>query len=777
MKLKKSSYIISRKLIILLFLGFLVSCNFSSETGVNANVESVYKNSAGNIAARIESLLQQMTLEEKVGQMTNIGLTAVCKGPFWNDIDSLEIDTAKLNKMLLTYHIGSIQNKGIYPPSVAEWNRIIRQIQHVAVKKSRLGIPVLMGIDGVHGANYTASSTLFPQQIACAATWNPKYAEIMGKITSYELRASSIPWNYAPVLDVCYQPLWGRIFETFGEDTYLVSKMGDAFIKGSQGESLSDPTKTAVCLKHFVGYANPNNGKDRTTAIIPERYLRQYYLPPFQEAIDAGALSVMLNSGSVNGIPGHANHKLITQVLKGEMGFKGFVISDWEDVAKLASWHKIAVNNKEAVKIAVLAGMDMCMVPYDESFAVDLVQLVKEGSVPMSRINDAVRRILNVKFQLGLFDAPVSDPNKYPDFGSKKFAQASYEAAKECITLLKNNKNILPFNKQVKVLVTGPTANSINYLNGAWSRTWSGNETKYNDKGKASVLDAIKNKIGADKVVYAEGTNFKENINSKEAVRLAKNVDAIIVCLGEKPATEKPSDILELKLPDAQQNLVKELSKTGKPIVMVLLEGRPRIIRNIENLAQGMLMAYVPGQEGGKAIADILFGDCNPSGRLPYTYPRYSGSILKYNHKRMDEMGAGFESDGFNPQFEFGAGLSYTSFEYSEPRLSSDTILGNQSLKINISLTNIGKRYGKEVVQLYINDVVASISPDVKKLVRFKKIGIEPGSTKEISFEISRRDLSFVDENNLWITEPGEFKILIGGNPKSLKSKSFYYKK
>jgi len=725
------------------------------------------------IDSRVEELLSKMTLEEKVGQMTNIGLPAVCKGPYWNDTDSLEIDTAKLNNLLLKHHVGSIQNKGKYPPSVEEWNRLIRIIQDVAIKDSRLGIPVLMGIDGVHGANYTAHSTLFPQQIACAATWNPECARQLGEITSYELRASSTTWNYAPVLDVSWQPLWGRTFETFGEDTYMTSIMGEAFVKGSQGDDLSNMEKTAVCLKHFIGYGNPVSGKDRSPAIIPERDLKQYYLPPFKAAIDAGALSVMINSGSVNGIPGHANYELLTNVLKGELGFNGFAISDWADVTKLMDVHYVAHDMKEAVKIAVLAGMDMCMVPYDAGFAVELVKLVKEGSVPVERINDAVRRILNVKFKLGLFETPVSDPEMYDKFGSEEFANISYEAAKECLTLLKNDKNTLPLTKRKKVLVTGPTANSINYLNGAWSRTWSGIETEYNDEGKATVLDAIRNKAGKGNVSYAEGTGFNEEINVRKAVGLARKNDVIVVCIGEKPATEQPSNTQELDLPDAQIKLVKELSKTGKPIVLVMLQGRPRIIREIEGLCHAVILAYVPGQEGGRAIADVLFGDCNPSGKLPYTYPRYSGSIWKYNHKGSDEIGA----YAYDPQYEFGEGLSYTTFQYTEPELSADTLQGKNPLEIKITVTNTGKIFGKEVIQLYTRDMVASVSPDVKKLVRFEKIGLEPGETKAVSFQIDAKDLAFVGKNNQWITETGDFKIFIGGNPKNFKTKSFYYEK
>jgi len=724
----------------------------------------------------IDELIGQMSLEEKVGQMTNIGLTAICKGPFYNDIDSLELDTAKVRKLLLEYNIGSVQNKGKYPPDIQEWNRIIRLLQDYVINETRLGIPLLFGIDAVHGANYTASSTLFPQQIACAASWNPEFAEKTGEITAYGMRASSLSWNYAPVLDISFQPLWGRIFESYGEDTYLTTQMGNAFIKGSQGDDISNKYKVAVCLKHFIGYGNPYNGKDRSTAIISDRDLRQYYLPPFKEAIRAGAKTIMLNSGSVNGIPGHTDQHLITNVLKGELGFEGFIISDWDDITKLVEAHNVAVDGKEATKLAVLAGMDMCMVPYNESFSIYLTELVNEGEVPIERIDDAVRRILKVKYELGLFDRPYSDPEDYPLFGSEEFANESYEAAKECITLLKNNNNILPLSTKSKILVTGPTANSINYLNGAWSRTWSGIETDYNDPDKLSILDAIIEKTADNKVNFAEGAGITEEKDIQKAVKLARNSDLIIACLGEAPATEKPSDIDDLDLPEAQLKLVKELALTGKPVILILVQGRPRIIREIEEVSDAVIMAYLPGQEGGRAIADVLFGDCNPSGHLPYTYPRYSGSIWKYNYKGADVIAKDFSMTGFNPQYEFGEGLSYTSFEYSEPVLSCDTLLSGDTLTITLNITNTGEVFGKDVVQLYTRDVVASISPDIKRLAGFTKVGLDPGETKRVSFTLNEQDLAFVGFNNRWLIEAGEFRILIGDSQENLQTKSFYYK-
>jgi beta-glucosidase len=736
--------------IFILIVTAVVSCE-NTNRGTDLSVED----------KEVEALLQKMTLEEKAGQMTNISLMALAKGDFWMRRDTVELDTAKMNELLLKKHVGSVQNLGTYPFKPAEWRKNIAQIQNYILEKSRLKIPVIYGIDAVHGANYSAGSTLFPQQLALAATWNPALAETTGAITSYEIKASGIPWNYAPVLDVSKQPLWGRVFETFGEDTYLTTVMGDAMIKGAQGDDISQFDKSAVCLKHFIGYGTPMNGKDRSPTILPERILRQYYLPPFESAVKNGALTVMLNSGSVNGIPSHADYHFITEILKGEMGFEGFTISDWEDVVNLVKTHQVAKDEKEAVKISVNAGMDMCMEPYDASFADYLIELVNEGEVPMSRVDDAVRRILKVKKKLGLFEKTMTDASLYPKFGSEEFAAKSFEAAKECLTLLKNENDFLPFSKNKKVLVTGVGANSFNYLNGAWTRTWGGHETDFNDEEKKTVLEAIQDKIGKSKVKYVAGTSYEEDLNTSKAVQAARNVDYVIIVLGEKPATEKPSDIEDLNMPKAQLELVKKIAKTGKPIVLVLLEARPRIISEIEPLVESILMAYLPASEGGRAIAEVLFGDFNPCGKLPYTYPRHAGSIWAYDHTKADERDGGFGFDAFHPQYEFGHGLSYTTFEYANLNIQKDTFLKNETIQISIDITNTGDQIGKEVVQLYTSDLVASVVPAVKQLRRFQKVEIAQGETRKVDFTLTEKDLAFVNMKNEWVTEAGEFKITI----------------
>ncbi len=739
------------------YIAFLFICkSLFAQVPVNANEredEAIYQ--------KVDALISEMTLEEKVGQMTNISLMAIAEGDFWNKRDTVILDTAKMRDLLGNFHVGSVQNLGTYPFSPREWRQNIEIIQDYVKSQTRLKIPVLYAIDAVHGANYSAGSTLFPHQLGMAATWSRDLVEKGAAITSYEIRASGIPMNYAPVLDACKQPLWGRIFETFGEDTYLTSQLGLATIKGAQGDNLSNPYSSFVCLKHFLAYGAPTNGKDRSPVNLSYRKLRQDYLPPFRAAIDAGALAIMISSAAINGIPSHADEYLITKLLKQELGFRGFTISDWEDVSNLVKTHQVAATEKEAVMLAVNAGLDMCMEPYDASFASDLIELVNEGAVKTSRIDDAVRRILYVKFKIGLFDTIQTDSDLYMDYGSPAFAESSYNAAAESITLLKNTNSQLPLGKNEKVLVTGVASNSLNYLNGAWSRTWSGVDTTFNDWGKETILEAIQNTIGRENSIYAQGTSYDSDVNTKQAIEKAAQADRIIICLGEIPATEKPSDIDALDFPNAQINLVKQLAATGKPITLVLVEARPRIIREIEPLAESILMAYLPGNEGGRAIADVLYGVINPSGKLPITYPKYNNSLWAYDHTRADERDKGFGYDAFDPQYAFGFGLSYTDFAYSDLKISNDTLFSDDSLFVSVKVTNIGSREGKEIVQLYSADQFASIVPTVKQLRRFEKINLQPAETKTVQFSLHPKDLAFVNAKNEWITEPGAFTLMI----------------
>jgi beta-glucosidase len=755
-------------IIYILSIFLLFTANACTTDGAKSNRQD-------EIEQKIDKLLSHMTLEEKAGQMTQMGIPAICEQEaYWDAADSLIIDTAKLRKALSEDHIGSFLGKGFYPPTKEEYYNLIAQIQDFAVNKTRLGIPIIYATDAVHGAHYTAGSTVFPHQIALAATGNPALAEQMAEITAYELRASNTPLNFAPVVDISWQAQWGRIFETFGEDPYLTAQMGAAFVRGSQGDDLSDTTHVAACLKHMIGYGSPQYGKDRKNAFIPERYIRQYYLPPFAKAIEEDVAVVMINSGLVNGVPGHINKFLITDLLKGELGFQGVTVSDWGDMQFLTDFHKTAPTHKDAVRQMVNAGLDMCMVPYDASFAHYVVELVREGEISESRIDDAVRRILRLKFRLGLFENPNTHYAGYTDFGSEKFAEASYKTASEAITLLKNDA-VLPLSKNKKILVTGVAAHSLNYLNGPWTRSWSGQEEKYNDPGKLTILDALRNKIGSENVEYVEGTDFDSDINTQKAVRAAQNADYIVACLGEIPNAERPSDIKELYLPEAQRNLVKALSKTGKPIILVLLEGRGRIINDITDKASGILLAYYPGNEGGQAIADVLLGDINPSGKLPYSYQKHAATPMPYIHTvsdRADNQG-GFTD--YDPQWPFGFGLSYTTFSYDSIYTDKAKMKASDSLEVSIQITNTGQRSGMETVQLYLRDEFASVDPDFERLVRFEKIHLEAGETQTVTFKLSENDLAFVDINQNWVTESGKFILMAGNRTDILKRAEFNF--
>lgn len=726
--------------------------------------------------AKIEELVTKMTLKEKAGQMLNIGLPSVLKGEYWDVRDSVNFDAQKFKKFIIDYAVGSIHNTPQYPATKEEWFKIVKEIQDSAMQKTRLGIPVLYGIDNIHGANYVNGSVMFPHQIAVAATWNTELSRIGAEITSYESRAASLPWNFNPNADVATNPLWGRIGESFGEDPYLISEMTNAYIKGSQEKGLENSASSAVCMKHFVGYGAGKNGKDRANAIIPENSLRQYFLPPFEKALENGAMGVMISSNAVNGVPCHLNTYYITDILKGEMGFKGVVISDFSDVEFLVAAHQSAKDMREATKLAVNAGIDLLMNPYDADVVDLIVELVEAGEISKERIDDAVTRVLRLKFYLNLFETPYNNPNEYPDFGSEKHIAANYKTASEAITLLKNENAILPLSSNKKVLVTGYSANSINMLNGAWSRSFLGRDTTYNDPSKLTILDAIKKQVGTKNVDFVEGTDYLENINSDLAVSKAKKADYIVVCVGEIPASEKPSDINELELPKVQQELVKKLAKTGKPIILVMVQGRPRIIREIEPLANGILMAYLPGQEGGRAISDVIFGTINPSGKLPYTYPKFTGNILPYYYKKADIRDIDWGYNGFYPQFEFGFGLSYTSFEYSNLKISKDTLTTSDKFKVTINIKNSGKREGKEIVQVFIKDLVATVSPDAKKLVRFDKVNLKADEIKTLEFDLTTKDLESIGINNKWIIEEGEFEILVGGKPQELLKQKIYFK-
>jgi beta-glucosidase len=704
----------------------------------------------------IKELLSKMTLEEKVGQMTQVTIQVVSKQKGDARQDH-QMDPEKLEEAIVKYHVGSILNVWDKAHTPEYWHEIISAID-ANVQKTQNKIPVIYGIDAIHGANYTTGTTLFPQSIAVAASRNLDLLRKSADITAMETRASGIPWNFNPVLGMGRNPLWPRLWETFGEDTYLAKTMGRIYVEHMQGEDVSADDRVAACAKHYLGYSVPTTGKDRTPALIPIRELRETFLPTFAEAIDAGALTVMVNSSEINGEPVHASHFYLTELLKDELGFEGFVVTDWYDINNLFEREKVAKDQREAVKIAVLAGNDMSMVPFDYSFFIHLVDLVKSGEVPMSRIDDAVTRILKVKYRLGLFESAIPDPKLIARIGTKESQQVNLEAAREVITLLKNENKTLPLKKNQKVLVTGPTANKLSVLNGGWTITWQGDQETLYPQEKFTVLEAIQEKIGKRNVMYAPGSDFDQNGNIRQAVAAAKNADVIVVCLGEEPYCETPGNINDLSLPDVQYELFKALAATGKPIVMVLLEGRPRIVRPIVEKANAILMAYLPGMEGGLAIADVLFGDVNPSGKLPFTYPRYVNDLMTYDHKSSEAT----PPNQYNPQWPFGFGLSYTSFEYDNLQLSSETLTKNRPITVTATVRNSGKRAGKETVELYTRDEVATITPSVRKLKGFEKIELQPGESKTVSFTLTYEDLSFINRNLERVTEAGDFTVMVG---------------
>lgn len=719
----------------------------------------------------IEKLISQMSIEEKVGQMTQLNLDVISQGAGIYQLDEPhQLDQEKLKKAIIEYHVGSILNCGGHAYTREHWLDIIAQIQQMATRDTRLHIPVLYGIDAIHGANYTLGATLFPQPIAQAATFDPVMAHDAAAVTAYEVKASGITWNFSPVLDLARQPLWSRVFETYGEDVLVDQQFGVAVVKGYQGNHLADPGSVAACMKHFVGYGFSRTGKDRTPAYIPEILLREYYLPSFEAAIQSGAATVMINSGEINGIPVHADHRIVTDLLRNELGFNGVAVTDWEDIMKLVDNHHVAENLKDAVRMAIEAGIDMSMVPNDYRFSDLLIELVKEGTIPESRLDESVRRILLLKKQLGLFDHPLPPATAdYPEFGSKKSKDLSRSIAESSITLLKNEGQILPLAAGKKILVTGPGANSMTMLNGAWTRTWQGVDTTWNDPERNTILKALQ-QIGGNQVQFVAGCSINKITNADAALQAAKNADIIIACMGENPATEIPGNINSLDLDPAQIEYLKILQSSGKPVVLVLTEGRPRIIREIADGCSAIVLTYLPGDFGGEALANILYGKVNPSGKLPYTYPKYANDLTWYDHKYTESFDTNFGHNGYDPQWPFGFGMSYTEFKYSNMHISNDTITGKQSFIIQVDITNTGSAAGKEVAELFIADRVASITPPVKKLRGFEKISIDPGATSTVRFTLTAKDLSFVGADMQWITEKGWFDAMLGD-----QKISFYY--
>ena len=718
---------------------------------------------ATELNTRVDSLLSVMTVEEKVGQMTQVTIDLILE-----DDETTVVDMEKLRTALLEKKVGSILNVKGHAYTLDQWHQILTAIQTVATEESRLGIPVIYGIDAIHGANYIAGSTLFPHNIGTAASRNPELARRIAEITAAETRAAGIPWNFDPVLDIGRQPLWPRFEETFGEDVYLVKTMGAATIRGYEQDGLNQDHTVASCMKHFLGYSLPASGKDRTPSYIPETMLREYVLPPFKAAVEAGASTVMINSGEVNGVPVHGSKYYLTTILREELGFEGVAVSDWEDVIRLHTRHRIAATPKEAVRIAVEAGLDMSMVPVDYSFYDLLVELVKEGRITEQRIDVSVRRILSLKERLGLLDSPFPKEVLRSRLQRPEYDSVAYQASLESLTLLKNEGQVLPLNKNIKVLVVGPGANSLGTLHSSWSYIWQGSdESQYPEKAQ-TIVEALRNELGQNNVISSSVADFDaaENYNTAQLKADAAKADVIILALGEKAYAESPGVIDDLNMDARQLTLAKAARETGKPVVLVLTQGRPRIISSIEPDVNAVLLAYRPSTFGGPAIADVLFGDYNPSGVLPFTYPRFSGDIVLYDHKgtekiREDQPNT-YGDKGFNPQWTFGHGLSYTTFELSNLQVNNTSFGANDQLEVSVRVKNTGKRAGQKVVELYSREHYASITPSTKRLRAYTKVALAPGEEKKVSFTLKPEELAFVNQEGKWVTEGGDFDLMVG---------------
>lgn len=723
------------------------------------------------IEDQVEQTLKKLTLEEKIGQMMEL-VTDLFGANDKNGV--FYIDEHKTDSILSRYKIGSILNApNTCAPTAKQWEKYIAQIQKISMK--RIGIPCVFGLDQNHGSTYTQGGTLFPQNINVAATFNREIARRSAEATAYETRAVSVPWTYSPTVDLGRDARWPRIWENFGEDCYLSSEMGKAMVYGFQGEDPNniDQYHIATSMKHFMGYGVPWTGKDRTPAYISPADLREKHFAPFLAGLQAGALTVMVNSASVNGVPMHANKEFLTGWLKEETGWDGVLITDWADINNLYTREMVAKDKKDALRIAINAGIDMIMEPYSCDACGYLVELVKEGKIPMSRIDDACRRVLRMKYRLDLFKNPTQKLKNYPKFGGEEFAKLALEGATESMVLLKNEGNILPLQHGKKILLTGPNANQMRCLDGGWSYTWQGHRAdefagKYN-----TIYEAFCNEYGKENVILNQGVTYNEKgkyweenePQIQEAVAAAKDADVIVACIGENSYTETPGNLTDLWLSENQRNLVKALAQTGKPVILVLNEGRPRLIADIEPLAQGIINILIPGNMGGDALANLVSGKSNFSGKMPYTYPKEINSLANYDFKKSEEVGTMEGAYDYNAkitqQWGFGYGLSYTSYKYSNLKVSQSDFRHGDIIKVSVDVKNTGKVAGKESVLLFSSDLIASIVPDGRRLRAFDKVELQPGETKTVTFELKADDLAFVGWNGKWRLEEGDFKLMI----------------
>ena len=736
------------------------------------------------IEAQVEQTLKKLTLEEKIGQMMEL-VTDLFGANDKNGV--FYIDEHKTDSILSRYKIGSILNApNTCAPTAKQWEKYIAQIQKISMK--RIGIPCVFGLDQNHGSTYTQGGTLFPQNINVAASFNREIARRSAEATAYETRAVSIPWTYSPTVDLGRDARWPRIWENFGEDCYLSSEMGKAMVYGFQGEDPNniDQYHIATSMKHFMGYGVPWTGKDRTPAYISPADLREKHFAPFLAGLQAGALTVMVNSASVNGMPMHANKDILTGWLKEETGWDGVLITDWADINNLYTREMVAKDKKDALRIAINAGIDMIMEPYSCDACGYLVELVKEGKIPMSRIDDACRRVLRMKYRLDLFKNPTQKLKNYPKFGGEEFAKLALEGATESMVLLKNEGNILPLQHGKKILLTGPNANQMRCLDGGWSYTWQGHRAdefagKYN-----TIYEAFCNEYGKENVILNQGVTYNEKGKYWEenepqiqgAVDAAKDADIIVACIGENSYTETPGNLTDLWLSENQRNLVKELAKTGKPVVLVLNEGRPRLIADIEPLAQGIIDILIPGNMGGDALVNLVSGKSNFSGKMPYTYPKEINSLANYDFKKSEEVGTMEGAYDYNAkitqQWGFGYGLSYTSYRYSNLKVSQSDFRHGDIIKVSVDVKNTGKVAGKESVLLFSSDLIASMVPDGRRLRAFDKVELQPGETKTVTFNLNADDLAFVGYDGKWVLEEGDFKLMIADQTVNIHCEKTY---
>ena len=724
------------------------------------------------IEENIGKIMKDMTLEEKIGQMTQLNVTAVANGA--------EI-TPEGEKLMRTYKVGSVLNT---PGDIAQcpevYDKLISELNRIAIEET--GIPCLYGLDHIHGTGYIAGGTLFPQEINIAATFNREHAYNVGKVTAYESRAADVPWSFSPTMDLGRNPEWPRMWESFGEDTYVNAELAVAITEGMQGDDPNhvDGYHIAACLKHYLGYGVPVTGQDRTPSSITASEMREKYFEPFKECIQAGALSLMVNSSSNNGIPFHCNHELLTKWLKEDLNWDGMIVTDWADINNLYTREKVASSMKEAVKLAINAGIDMSMVPYDCQFSIDLKELVEEGEVPMSRIDDAVRRILRLKFRLGLFDTPDTSLESYPEFGGKNHAELAYRAAVESIVLAKN-EGVLPLKKDMRILVAGPNGNSMRTLNGGWSYTWQGHgasRPEFTERFN-TIYEALDAEFG--KVQYVPGVEYDlestlwsyDSADIAPAVAAARNADVIVACVGENSYCETPGNLVDMHLSQNQKDLVKALAATGKPLVLVLNEGRPRIVDELIPLADAVIVAMLPGNYGADALAALVSGRENFSGKLPFTYPKYSNKHGVYDYKVSEQQETMLGSYGYNAdmvvQWPFGHGLSYTTFEYSDMTVDKTEFKSEDVIKVTVDVKNTGNVAGKETVLLFSSDHYASCVPDNKRLRGFTKVSLAPGETATVIFELPAKDLAFVNSTGKWTLEEGDFTLSVGGHNADVK--------